>query len=1068
MSNRHILLHILTSLLLLLATTVVQAQPRYQINSYEKLNGRVTHVNRIVRDTQGMIWFSTNDGIYRYDGYEFQNFKSRSGDGVDMPSNNISYMYSSSEGGMWCGVSGRIFLFDTRSYRFIDVLSDYERRQGVKLSVSKLRPLPCGVTWLFTDDGRILALEDAHPRQSLHQIADQQQTDNVTVVCDARERSWVLINSKTMLYDRGRIATFPQAFRQIITTAKAVWLITADGQPYLFDEATRQLRPWKHQLLTGVVTGFSMLANGYVALHTATGLLLMSDDGSQVLPTSVSYPVQKVMDDGGGHLWILAQDGRLSMADMTCRHTEEIAGIRTQKCNIMRDKHGSVWFFTDNGGTYYSEAATPTALVRCANDELWGDISNTINDGQGGYWFIHDHHAYRLTFESPHYSPLPLQQQGQVRCVFADSRGRLFVSTRYDQAVTVFRSGQRVGWLAPDGSISSTFVSFGASIYSSWLAPDGTLWLGSKQDGLFRLRPRQDGSFQLSQYTKEHAALSDNEIYAFAPDPLCRLWIATQRGGLCCIADYRADTPRFVHAGNGLDGWKYGPDTHLHALLATKGKLLVGTTDGLFVADISGSSLSAITFSRHRREADRSSSLSSSNITDMLMTTDHRLFITTGDGGLNELLTADVAAPSLSFRHYNQTSGFPTDITHNLVEYDHGLWITAPNQLVELRLAKADTPRINHYLLRENPRFSSCRPLATGQGRWVFGSEGGAFVVDLKELKNSTFIPPLVITGASKQSSPIDPSLGQNDTIVLAPGERDLTVWFSALDYENTELVAYAYRMADDHPWQYIGHSHSVTFTQMRPGTYRMAIRSTNSDGSWCNNERTLTIIVTPTFWETPWAVVLMLLVVAAVVGIVVLTLLYIGRIKRQQRDTMEAYLALLSQGRQQEEATSAAAIPADAPASDALLHSGGAQVLRGGLVEEASTAPLPSDGVAARPDTVSPPHPSPEDEEMMRRVMTFIESHLADSDVTIDDMASAAAVSRSGLHRKVKHLVGASPMEFLREARIRKASQMLRTTTKPITEIAHECGFSDPKYFSKCFKASTNLTPTEVRKLEG
>ena len=1015
----------LTCLLLLLVSCTM-AQPHYQIISYEKLNNKVTRINRIVRDGQGMMWFSTNDGLYRFDGYDFKNFKSRSGDGVNMQSNNIINMYSSSEGSIWCLINNRAFLFDTHSYRFIDVLSDYERRLSTTLKIKKLRALPCGVTWLFTDNGEILTLEDAHPQQSIRLIAEHEQTDKITVVCDVKERSWVLINSKTFLYHKGKQRIFHQAFRQIITSEKGIWLITEDGQPFIFDETKKLMRLWKHPLLKSAVTGFDLLSNGYIAIHTATNLLFVSNDGKKVIPTSISYPVQKVMEDGNGHLWILAQDGKLSMSDMRCQKTEEISGIRTEKCNIMRDKHGSVWIFTDNGGTYYSDNDNPTVLVKYANDELRGDITNTINDGQGGYWFIHNSQAYRLTFESPHYNHLPLHQKDQVRCIMMDRQQRIFVASRYDESITVFRSGQRLGWLGRNGRISSNHVSFHASIYSSWLSDDGTLWLGSKQDGVFRLRPRQDGSFQISQYTKEsilpHGTVSDNEIYAFAPDRFGRLWIATQKGGLCCITDYHAETPCFVHSDNGLDGWKANQEIHPHSLLLTEGKLLVGTNNGLYIADINKRHLSDITFQYHQREAHRQNSLSSSNITDMLKTTDRRLFITTGDGGLNELLSPNVMADTLSFRHYNLLSGFPTDITHNLVEYEKALWITAPSQLVELQLGKTETPDINQFLLRENPRFSSCHPLQVDHGRWMFGSAEGAILIDLNQLKNSSFIPPLVITGVSKESSPIDPSLGQNDSIILSPKERNLTIWFSALDYESTELVAYAYRIGDDSPWQYIGQNHSVTFSQIRPGKYEMTIRSTNSNGVWCNNERTLTIIVKPTFWETPWAILLIILITAAIVGIVLYTLLYIRRIKRQQHETMEAYLALISEGKKAEE-------------------------------EIQKTDAAPSLTIT-----------SPEDEELMQRMMDFIEKNISDSDITIDDMASAVAVSRSGLHRKVKHLVGTSPMEFLREARIRKAIQMLTDTSKPVSEIAYLCGFSDPKYFSKCFKASTGQTPTEYK----
>lgn len=99
-----------------------------------------------------------------------------------------------------------------------------------------------------------------------------------------------------------------------------------------------------------------------------------------------------------------------------------------------------------------------------------------------------------------------------------------------------------------------------------------------------------------------------------------------------------------------------------------------------------------------------------------------------------------------------------------------------------------------------------------------------------------------------------------------------------------------------------------------------------------------------------------------------------------------------------------------------------------------------------------------------MRQFVSFVESNLSNSDVTIDDIATACAVSRTGLHRKVKHLIGMSPMEFLREARMRKANTLLTNTHKNVSQIAYECGFSDPKYFSKCFKASTGQTPTEYK----
>lgn len=1022
---------VLLALLLCLPLASAISQPRYKIIDFAKLNDAVTQVNRIVTDGNGLMWFSTNNGLYRYDGYEFRSFKSHSGDGVNMLSNNIHYMYSSSEGGIWTVVSKRAFLFDTHTYRFVDVLKNYEKEHGVTFKIHKLRTLPCGDTWLFTTDGKFLVLEDARPTEQIQLMGDYDPKGDVTAVCDNKQRSWVLTSNQTVVYKNRKHQVFKQTFRYILAASRRVWLATADGKLFFYDEKSRTIRQKTHALLSSPIIGLTAISDGRVALQTVAGVLLMSADGQHITATPVNKAVVKLMEDGNGHLWFFALDGSLSLSGMDCKSLKDVSGFSADKCNIMRDNHGSVWVFTDKNA-YYTLQDSPETLIRYEGDKLEGNINNTINDGQGGYWFINKNRAYRLTFESPHYTKLPLNHADQIRCVAKDQQNRLLVGGRYDEAITLFsESGKRLGWLGRDGRVSQQPVSFGAAVYSSLLDRYGNLWLGTKKDGVFRLRIKQDGNFLISQYAKDDknpaGSISDNEIYDFASDSQGRLWIATHKGGLCCIVDAKAEVPKFVHQGSGLAGWKPDANTGVRSLLVTPSNhLLVGTSNGLYAADISSRDVSSVSFTSHQRETSRSSSLTSNFVTDMIRTSGGKIFITTNDGGVNELLTSDLSSGKFNFHHYNMSTGFPVDIALAAVEYKDALWITAPNQLVELQLKDSPLPAVNSFLLRENPKFASCSPAMLKDGRCVFGADDGAMMVNLDELKNATFLPPLVMTGVSKENGAVDYSLSWNDTIRLSPKERDLTLWFSALDFENTELVAYAYRTDSLKPWTYIGQNHSITLAQMRPGTYQLTVRSTDSNGAWCDNEKTVTIIVEPTFWETPWAVLLIIAIIGAVAGIVTYTLLYIRRIKRQQHETMEAYLALLSEHNAPKEETA----------------------------EQQPQAPEPP----------SLPATSPEDEQLMQRLMAFIETHLDDADITIDDMASAVAVSRSGLHRKIKHLLGTSPMEFLREARIRKAIQLLSDTSMPISDIAYKCGFSDPKYFSKCFKASTGKTPTEYK----
>ena len=108
--------------------------------------------------------------------------------------------------------------------------------------------------------------------------------------------------------------------------------------------------------------------------------------------------------------------------------------------------------------------------------------------------------------------------------------------------------------------------------------------------------------------------------------------------------------------------------------------------------------------------------------------------------------------------------------------------------------------------------------------------------------------------------------------------------------------IDYAFRFGQvEGAWNNIGKDHSVTFLDLKPGTYQLQIRSTNSDGVWVDNVRTLTVIVEPTFWETRWAQLLYVIVFTLLIWGILHTRRYIINLKRHQQELHEAYLALLN-----------------------------------------------------------------------------------------------------------------------------------------------------------------------------
>ncbi len=97
-------------------------------------------------------------------------------------------------------------------------------------------------------------------------------------------------------------------------------------------------------------------------------------------------------------------------------------------------------------------------------------------------------------------------------------------------------------------------------------------------------------------------------------------------------------------------------------------------------------------------------------------------------------------------------------------------------------------------------------------------------------------------------------------------------------------------------------------------------------------------------------------------------------------------------------------------------------------------------------------------------RFKEIVEKRLADSELSVEDLASDMNLSRVQLYRKVKAVTGSTPNELLRTARLNRGYHMLLTTEKSVSEIAYAVGFTAPSYFTKCFKEEYGMLPGDVR----
>lgn len=103
-------------------------------------------------------------------------------------------------------------------------------------------------------------------------------------------------------------------------------------------------------------------------------------------------------------------------------------------------------------------------------------------------------------------------------------------------------------------------------------------------------------------------------------------------------------------------------------------------------------------------------------------------------------------------------------------------------------------------------------------------------------------------------------------------------------------------------------------------------------------------------------------------------------------------------------------------------------------------------------------------DSEFYSKVLDIMKKEMGNPDLNVDSLASMMGLGRSQFYRKIKALTNYSPVELLRNLRLKQAREMLTTTEKTIGEIAYEVGFSSPAYFTRCYREAFDETPTELR----
>ncbi len=779
-------------------------------------------VNAIAQDVSGFMWLGTQDGLNRFDGFEFEVFKEHPDHASSLSNSWIWALLVDSNGSLWIGTDGGgLNRWDPYGESFTHFRLDSSN--PTTLSNDTVRAIfedRGGRLWIGTDGGLNLMVEDS-------QGTFRRYTHN-----PSKERS-----------------------------------LSADGVRAVLEDSQGTLWVGTHG---GGLNRLDPDEGGFVHYrHDPADPASLGDDD-----------VRCLLEDREGHLWIGTEGGGLSRLNRDTgtfdRFDEEngsLAGSQNHVRWLLQDNDDVLWVGTAGGLFEWLPKANRFRQYKhnpTDSSSLAGDNVMSIFQDRGGVLWVGTMRG--LSKWNPTTSSFgaftasdPVGERLSGNTVYSLAEGAdgdIWVGTygtglnRIDREtgkVTQFRADPTDPNALGDDMTPTLYVD-----------SRGRLWIGSVAAGLFRFEERTQRFVNYHHDPKDPASLSGDAVTSIYEDSEGSFWIGTFGNGL---NQFDPATGRSVHyTHDAADPTSLSNNNVLVILEDSLGVLWIGTHGG----GLSGMDRETGRFTRFKARQDDPSGLESEKIWALHEDRRGNLWIGTQEDGLYRWTLNDRRNYRAAFRHYTQADGLPNGSINGILEDAAGnLWLSTNQGISRFDPLSETFRNLNRSSGLLSNEFNQGAHLKTRSGEIFFGSSEGVNFFHPDQIQTNLHRPPIVLTSLLKNNQPgaLDRPLSEVEELALQHTDYVVSFEFAALDFTAPKENQYAYKLVGfDEDWVEARNHRFASYTNLDPGNYTFRVKASNNDGLWNEEGLSIAIRVAPPPWRTWWAYALYALSLASVV----------------------------------------------------------------------------------------------------------------------------------------------------------------------------------------------------------
>lgn len=797
-------------------------------------------VSDMQQDQKGFLWFSTHNGLARYDGNVVTTY-------LDNDSTGVSALIGRTKKALEDVTYKKLWVYSSSErltcLNMVDGKEEKYCQEVEKLHFTNWKLVCDGMFWLWgAKDGAMLVdyrsgsfltrrFAQAEIGSSRVPLIDSLDKDNV-VLCTT---------DKVFLYSEGRLFCIAKGMRMSRTRPfhHKMLMVSEKGDVYVLRQG--KLQRFSHVAYVDgeVATGDLLMGNRWIlftnrrsfSIDVRTGEVAECE-GEWLIPNG------RVLTDNKGRKWIYNKTGVLrlvrqdKLVPLILFPQQTTNYIDYERFHIVEDNHGLIWISTYGKGLFVFNqdltqsqhfVADKLGESPVASNYLLGIIA----DRHDGVW---------VSSEYGGVSHIQVMDKGVER-IYPNGEGNMdfsnvvrMVKKMNDGTVMV---GTRAGSLYHYSADMSQVLGkshFDSNVYGIVQMPNGETWIGTRGKGI---------------YGAKGLDFKDRNVFCMASDAKHRMWIGTFGKGLSLVYPRKDGygVKTFFADSVGLN--------EVRCMVIDKhGVLWCGTSGGLIRIPVDEFVKDASRYKTYVRDYE---------IRDVIVDRQGRLWLSASGDGLVQVEPGD-GETEPKFYVFNTSNGLVNNLVQSVVDTPDGnLWISTQQGVTAWNARKKS---FENYMFSRNPMgnvYNENSAVCLDDGRVVLGGNYGLTIIQPSRLSHVSGLTDVVFT-----------SYPYSDEITLTYEQRSPNIHFSTLDYSDVRNVKYTYRLEGfDQAWSQPSSTPWAAYQKLPAGKYLLHVKACTSDGTW-GKESTLVICIKPPFYLTSWAIMIYVLLVLGVIILVV------------------------------------------------------------------------------------------------------------------------------------------------------------------------------------------------------